>query len=259
MGSLENIYYRGEFCVERIINNKQVFIEEEHHQVLRHWIGYRRDTSDIPFVITLDHHTDTRTAFHGLACRGMKHNTSNIIEFRESIFNSVHLDNLDFINNLCNDEHINFATRKNIVSRVYISSFQTSYNGSQDSYNESVYHINSFCHSHCLKNIHDDDCTLIRYDKCIESEELVRQILHVSEMHTDNYILDIDLDFFHTMRSIEPNDPSIFHRLIRGAAIITVATEPFYVNSLKIDQEINSEYLLQRLLVHIDQATSENQ
>ncbi len=167
--------------------------------------------------------------------------------------------NLDFINNLRNDEHINFAIRKNIVSKVYISSFQGGYNGSQDPYNESVYHINSFCHSECLKNAHDDDCTPIQYDRCIESEELVRQLLYVSEINTDNYILDIDLDFFHTIRSIEPNDSSAFQRLIRGAAIITIATEPSYVNSLKINQELNSEYLLQELLVHIEQATSEGQ
>lgn len=249
--------------MERIINNKQIFIEEGHQHVLQHWIEYNRQTSSSPIVITLDYHTDTKTAFHIYACRELGNNNPRIIEFRENIFESINLDNFDFIDNLQNDEHIDFATRKNIVSKVYISSFQVGCDGSQDSYNEKIYYINSLCYSGCSKNMHDDDCNLIRCNRCIESEELVHQFTHISEINGDgfigyNYILDIDLDFFRTMKSIEPNDASIFYRLIRDAAIITIATEPEYVNKVKIDEEINSEYLLERLLKHIEQATSQS-
>lgn len=249
--------------MEQIINNKRIFIEEEHHHVLQHWIRYHIETSTSPILITLDHHTDTITAFHGYACKEMRNCESRIIEFRECAFVNANIHNIDFINNLRNDEHIDFATRKDIISKVYISSFQGGYDGERDSHNEKVYHINSFCHSQCEKKTHDDDCMNTCYDRCIESDELANQLSHILEMNMDNctidnYILDIDLDFFHTVRAITPDDASIFHRLIRGATIITIATEPNYVNQLKRDEQISTEYLLRSLLRHIEQATSES-
>lgn len=249
--------------MERMINNKQIFIEEEHHHVLQHWIEYNRQTSSSPLVITLDYHTDTKPAFHRYACRELGNNNSKIIEFRENTLENTNLENFDFIDNLQNDEHIDFAIRKNIVSKVYIRSFQGRYDGRQDSCNEKIYHINSHCYSGCSKTVHDDDCNLIYCNRCIESEELIRQFTYISEINEDgfirdNYILDIDLDFFRTIKSIDPDDASTFYRLIRGASIITIATEPLYVNEVKFDKEINSEYLLKRLLEHIEQATSQS-
>lgn len=46
------------------------------------------------------------------------------------------------------------------------------------------------------------------------------------------YILDIDLDVFHTVGSIEPKDPASFYRLIRGSLAITIATEAECVDEL---------------------------
>ena len=70
------------------------------------------------------------------------------------------------------------------------------------------------------------------------------------------YILDIDLDAFHTRRAINPYDPSTFYRLIKNAVAITIATEVECVKEEWLDDEdqMNSDDLLQQLLVHINKA-----
>ena len=73
------------------------------------------------------------------------------------------------------------------------------------------------------------------------------------------YILDIDLDVFHTVASIEPKDASTFHRLIRGALAITIATEAECVEELWHEEEeakLAAGDLLSRLLGHVEQALS---
>lgn len=69
------------------------------------------------------------------------------------------------------------------------------------------------------------------------------------------YILDVDLDYFQTRKSIEPEDARTFYRLIRESGIITVALEPACVESGRLEGEtITSDFLLARLLEHIEKA-----
>ena len=64
-----------------------------------------------------------------------------------------------------------------------------------------------------------------------------------------SYILDIDLDFFRTAKYINPNKKEVFYHLIRQAKIITIATEPDY-----IEKGITADYLLSKILYHIEEA-----
>ena len=74
---------------------------------------------------------------------------------------------------------------------------------------------------------------------------------------TQDYILDIDLDYFHTLKSIQPDNCDTIYSLIRNAKIITIAKEPICVDNLKYgNEQINSELLLDALLNHIEQALS---
>ncbi|NHZ86682.1 MAG: hypothetical protein GWP19_12520 [Planctomycetia bacterium] len=75
----------------------------------------------------------------------------------------------------------------------------------------------------------------------------------------DKYILDIDLDYFHTKRSIVPSNPKTFYQLIQGAEIITIAKESSWINEWakteRYDKELTVDYLLNELLNHINVAT----
>lgn len=71
------------------------------------------------------------------------------------------------------------------------------------------------------------------------------------------FILDIDLDYFNTRKSVQPDDHSIFHELIRRAQIITIAREPKCVTDLqKPGEKLTSEWLEAELKRHIKEALS---
>ncbi|MBD3557527.1 UPF0489 family protein [Planktothrix sp. FACHB-1355] len=85
--------------------------------------------------------------------------------------------------------------------------------------------------------------------------ERMNMSLEEGSVFDSGYILDIDLDYFRTKKSISPEKPAEFYKLIRNAEIITVALEPEYVQSEKLQgEDITSEFLLEKLLNHISSA-----
>ena len=66
------------------------------------------------------------------------------------------------------------------------------------------------------------------------------------------YILDIDLDYFHTQKSISPHNQFFFSKLVKESVAITIAKESRCVLDLRTDgEEITSKSLLKDLLDHI--------
>jgi len=89
---------------------------------------------------------------------------------------------------------------------------------------------------------HDDTCVIPHYNQAIESIYLENKLLLINEMcpnlvHNNviiqDYILDIDLDYFHTLNSIATSNTDIFYNLIRNAKCITIAIESVCVDMLK--------------------------
>ncbi len=113
---------------------------------------------------------------------------------------------------------------------------------------------------------HNNDCEKKHFDQAIESIYLKDKLNIINKMvpgliennqFTQDYILDIDLDYFHTVNSIHPNNHDIFYNLIKNAKIITIATEPICVELEKYEgEDINSVSLLTTLLNHIEKALS---
>lgn len=249
------------------INNKDICIVEEHHHVLEYWTELREILGDLPIVITLDHHTDTRTAFTVKICEDNNYIFPEDWEQKSyKMVSNVNLRNKNELKNmftlLRNDEHIDFAIKGDIISECFIIAYRS------DIDQGKIHPLENTCYIGCNKESHDDDCSIIHWNQAIESILLqhklslmndVKSNLVVNNIITENYILDIDLDYFHTIQSIHPKDTEVFYKLIRNASMITIATEPFYVNEWKnmgheLDDNFNSEYLLNQLLCHIEQA-----
>jgi len=123
------------------------------------------------------------------------------------------------------------------------------------------------CAIGCDKELHDDECLILHADQAIENTYLKAQLCKIWRMNITSklgrlttksppYILDIDLDYFRTKKAISPNDPTVFYKLIKHAAAITIAMEPDCVQMLKHDESLNSEFLLLSLLKHIEAAMS---
>jgi hypothetical protein len=85
--------------------------------------------------------------------------------------------------------------------------------------------------------------------------EIIENICRTSGIRNlldEPFILDIDLDYFNTRKSIAPDDPSIFHDLIRKALAITIVRESACVNQLQIQGEgLTSHFLEEAVMQHI--------
>jgi len=128
-----------------------------------------------------------------------------------------------------------------------------------------IYAIPFDCFIGCNAMPHDDDCLVQQANEVIESRYLDDQLergaeisrcIGLAHLESEPYVLDIDLDVFHTRKAISPQDPSTFYRLIRNAVGITIATEADCVEEEWLDNEykMSSDELLQEMLAHIEKA-----
>lgn len=126
---------------------------------------------------------------------------------------------------------------------------------------DRIFHVPSECAVDCPATTHTDACYVEHSAQAIENDYLARKFVHIAEMSAvfgianvldHPFILDIDLDYFHSARSIEPKNPSLFYELIRRAIAVTIATEPDFVGYERLSGEtITAELLLARLRQHI--------
>jgi hypothetical protein len=128
-----------------------------------------------------------------------------------------------------------------------------------------IYALPFNCFVGCEAKPHSDACFARQSDEIIETRYLDDQLQRGAEisrcigldhLEAKRYILDIDLDAFHSRKAINPDNPSTFYRLIKNAVAITVATEAACVEEEWLDEDdtMDVDELLAELLAHIDRA-----
>lgn len=128
-----------------------------------------------------------------------------------------------------------------------------------------IYPLPFECFIGCQSMPHNNACHVRHSNEIIESRYLDDQLARGAEISSGfglpnpesaPYILDVDLDAFHTRRAINPDDSSTFYRLIKNAVAITIATEAECVAEEWLDDadQITSDELLEKLLSHISNA-----
>lgn len=252
------------------INSKSVYIVDDHHKVLAAWAAERRKLAYPPYLLTIDHHTDTDEAFRSYVCIAAYED--HLVD--EDVLAAKLTAAIDWssdesiseaIGKLRHDEHIHAATNSGTLAASF--SIQLS---DQDGYVEpneaGVYVVPHKCAISCQKTVYDDECALHHAREIIEAGYLDDQLgrigkitvgLGLPNIESLPYILDIDLDAFHSMKAVYPDDVSTFHRLIRGALAITIATEPKCVEELWKDKnnEPSADQLLAAVISHVSAAT----
>lgn len=229
------------------INQKEVFICDKHNEVLFLWEKYRLTK---PYLISFDHHTDTHIAFQNKTYHDKLDSNKLLIENLKGGDNDLILD-------LKNDEHIDAAIECGFIEKALLFTVD-----STNSKRENIINISNYEEYNDSKKIiinHNLCChTEISIESSILEEEFDRFKLCINpEVWTDNYILDIDLDFFHYRSSIEVENYEFFHKLIRGSKAITIAREPIWIDKWKIefDNELSVEFLEKKILNIITEAT----
>lgn len=255
------------------INQKPIYIFESHHYALIPWCKLRQKLEQSPILISLDHHTDTHEPFLHECLKEnplkLTYDESKI----KLLLDKIDFNNIESIkkvlDKLRNDEHIKTALKKDIVSKAFIISYDNIHD-----FPLSIEEDNKLKHAQeiCFKRFLGEDTSEFEierpftynqsdiyipqidglnraeeelYDLSIESNFLKEKFDIFNEMNSNiisqnhvinsKYILDIDLDYFHTFNSIQPNDTSFFYQLIKNAEIITIAQEKVFVELVRKD------------------------
>jgi len=234
-------------------SGQKIYIVEKHHEVLEAWEKYQGYN-----IITLDTHKDTQLCFTGKNLN----REQGINDYKNSNKSIAQI-----IENLKNDEHIDFATRSGMISKVFTITHDVSSNKNenpntcnkdgieQNGYKEepiiqykNVDYVNNnyptegtytYTRIHALSD--DFLSNAISFFKGIDSNCL------------DQYILDIDLDYICTMYAFD-TDLTVLKSLIKNAAAITIAKETHCVKTVNEnfkaeleDRTNNSRYLKERI------------
>lgn len=201
-------------------------------------------------------------------------------------------DLVNHLSQLRNDEHIDLAIKCSIISHAYEISnntnamFVTKSLEEKDWFNEKCKienmfkpdppkpigvtyempkdRIFQFDHDH-LHDLGIYDEKQLR-DHAISDINISRRIEIINDVNAsvfgqdynvfNNFILDIDLDYFNTFASITPDSCAYFHNLIRCCKGITVAKESWFVEDCKLEGEsFDASDLLEEMLTHIERAT----
>ena len=127
-----------------------------------------------------------------------------------------------------------------------------------------MYYPGYRCIPECQKETHDRECARLGANAALETSFLANRLAILDKMAKCNqlghyrepgaYILDIDLDYFRTCRSVAPQDHSLFFSLVRGAVAITVAREAGCVAKLALDDGLNSRWLEGKLFELLGEA-----
>jgi hypothetical protein len=261
---------------------------EHHQEALLPWAIERRHLRNSLFLVTLDHHTDTQYPF----LRRLVGTTNIEAASEERLFAcNIQADSSvkDCIEDLACDEQIQTATKLGIFDAAFVISWDgntdiplakemsqylqenhkyllhdfptANWTATQPSLplrpfsyartENSIYVLGNEVnagYSHAISDVH-----LISRLRILNN--MASSIGMFSDVFEKQFILDIDLDYFHTRNSLNPASSKEFYKLIKSAQAITIATEPEFVAALA--EDIDSESILDLIKEHIVKAIND--
>ena len=201
--------------------NSEIRVHELHHHVLVSWAELKKD---LPSVITFDHHTDILKAFSRYCA-----NNPYPADAGEELTSDIEL--------LQHDEHFDYAIKYNLISSALIVSHTPAV--TEVCKNLQVLYNGDFAEDEPLNSE-----KFRRYADCALEDDFLEQFLPYFPQ--ENYILDIDCDYFKTEKSLKPAKNCIFRSLMRNARMVTFSREADWVRLLTFEnmQTFTPEYII---------------
>lgn len=232
-----------------------MIVVEHHHEVLPHWAACRRNQPAAPRLLTLDHHTDTSRPFRRhlrrqARAQGRRHDDAVERELSRALV--ARLDHADprtieaAMATLGNDEHVVAAIGAGIIRSAFVIAHNAA-NTAEDTY---------LAHKIICRGVDEyprGGRMWPRPDNVLEAGFLaarlqdfddILQALDEPLLRDAPFILDIDLDYFNTLRAVRPDAPEVIQALAREAVLVTVATEPEYVAHCAVEPGVTWPRLL---------------
>ena len=148
-----------------------------------------------------------------------------------------------------NDEHIVAAIGADIIRSAFVIAHNAA-DTDQEIYLE---------HKIICRGVDEYQCAgrmRPQPDNVLEADFLARRLQDFDEilkaldeplLRDAPFILDIDLDYFNTLRAVRPNAPDLIQMLAQEAGLLTVATEPSFVTHCAVEPGVTWTRLLSDL------------
>lgn len=238
------------------VGRAPLYVFERHSDAIIPWAKVRRSLAEPPFLLTLDRHTDTMEPFlrwaYGVAPGHADEEKRKLLrkERAAALDWRLETDIEEAARDLWHDEHIRAARASGILKEIFVVAFNSP---SSDLRVEGIHYLPNLCRYGCGKRPHDQDCEREHSDLAIDDAHLDPLFAECVELtavlaSSSPMILDIDLDYFRTLKSLSPNSARTFLSLLPRAACITVATEPECTKDGALDPEVDAEWALKGLL-----------
>ena len=235
-----------------------MIVVEHHHEVLPHWAAFRRTQHSAPRLLTLDHHTDTSRPFRRHLrrhARSQRQQLSDAMErelSRQLVSQIDHRDPITIetaMKMLGNDEHVVAAIGADIIRSAFVIAHNAA-DTAQDIYLEH----RIICRG--VDEYHHEGRTRSQPNNVLETDFLAKRLQDFDDilrkldepvLRDTPFILDIDLDYFNTLRAVRPDAPELIRTLAKEAALLTVATEPTFVTHCAVEPGLTWIKLLAEL------------
>ena len=235
-----------------------MIVVEHHHEVLPHWAAFRRTQHSAPRLLTLDHHTDTSRPFRRHLrrhARSQRQQLSDAMErelSRQLVSQIDHRDPITIetaMKMLGNDEHVVAAIGADIIRSAFVIAHNAA-DTAQDIYLEHKI----ICRG--VDEYHHEGRTRSQPNNVLETDFLAKRLQDFDDilrkldepvLRDTPFILDIDLDYFNTLRAVRPDAPELIRTLAKEAALLTVATEPTFVTHCAVEPGLTWIKLLAEL------------
>jgi len=227
-------------------------VVQSHHQVLSLWAEFRRQREQAPLLFTLDHHTDTSLPFRNFLQKKFPQNRERQDEEREILLRQISFRDAksvdDAVTFLSHDEHILTALNCDILSGAFVVA-----QNARDTDLEVYLRHKVCCYSVARTGAQAsrEEC-----DRVLESDFLQTAIEHFNHVRrlngedkilSQDFIFDVDLDYFNTLRAVNPQDSQLYRQLSKKAGLFTVAAEPEHVLICAREDGLTSDKLLKSL------------
>ena len=223
-----------------------MIVVEHHHEVLPHWAAFRRTQHSAPRLLTLDHHTDTSRPFRRYLRRQARGQGQHLSDTMERELSRQLVSQLDYttprtiesaMKTLGNDEHIVAAIGADIIRSAFVIAHNAA-DTAQDIYLEHKIICRGVDEYHHEGRIRPQPNNVLETDflsKRLQDFDDILRKLDEPVLRYSPFILDIDLDYFNTLRAVRPDAPELIRSLAKEAALLTVATEPTFVTHCAVE------------------------
>lgn len=232
-----------------------MIVVEAHHEVLPHWAACRRTLPTAPRLLTLDHHTDTSRPFRRhlrqqARAEGRRH--CDATEQEQSQQCVARIDYADprtidaAMETLGNDEHVVAAIGADIVRSAFVIAHNAA-DTDRDIYLEHKIicrGVDESLREGRMRPVPDNVLEANFLAPRLRDFDALVEALGEPLLRDAPFILDIDLDYFNTLRAVRPSAPGVIRELAREAVLVTVATEPEFVAHCAVEPGVTWTRLL---------------